>query len=201
MSRVVAVSSLGRGYAKPAGPLSAAWAMDEVLERSGAAYRSIQPPFFMENLLRQLALIRDRGMFVLTADPDEPMPAVATADVARTAAGLLADPTWHGQDGVPVREPVDHTPREMAQIMSGALGWPVIYQQATLADYRDRYASSGASPASVAGMIEMAQAQLAGVYPPAGLAGAGTTFEDWCTCVLAPAVTAPSRLRASGWSS
>ncbi len=190
--RLVAVSSLGRGFPGPAGLLSAAWAMDEVLESSGAAYRSLQPPFFMENLLHQVELIRDQGMFVLAAEPDAPLPAVAASDIARTAAELLADPTWTGQQDVPVREPVDHTPREMAQIMSETLGQPVAYHQATLADYRAQYASFGASPAIVDAMVEMAEAQAAGAYPPASTGGAGTTFEDWCKLVLAPAVARPA---------
>ena len=191
VSRLVAVSSLGRGYTGPAGLLSAAWAMDEALESSGAAYRSLQPPFFMENLLHQLALIRDQQRFVLAADPDAPLAAVATADIARTAARLLADPTWTGQQGLPVREPIDHTPREMAQIISDALGRPVTYQQATTADYRAQYASFGASPAVIDAMVEMARAQAAGVYPPANGAGDGTSFHHWCTSVLAPALAPP----------
>jgi uncharacterized protein YbjT (DUF2867 family) len=191
--RIVAVSSLGRGFAGPAGLLSAAWAMDEVLESSGAAYRSLQPPFFMENLLHQAEAIRDRGTFVLTAEPDEPLAAVASADIARRAAELLADPAWGGRQDVPVRAPVDHTPREMAQIMSETLGLPVAYQRATLADYRARYASFGASPAVVDAMAEMAEAQAAGVYPPASAGGAGTSFRDWCGSVLAPAVARPRR--------
>lgn len=191
VARLVAVSSLGRGFAGPAGLLSAAWAMDEVLESSGAAYRSLQPPFFMENLLHQIELIRDHGMFVLAAEADAPLAAVATGDIARTAAGLLADLTWSGQEDVPVREPVDHTPRELAQIMSETLHRPVAYHQVSLADYRAQYASLGASPAIVAGMVEMAQAQTAGVYPPASEGGVGTTFREWCESVLAPALARP----------
>ncbi|MEV4119686.1 NAD(P)H-binding protein [Micromonospora sp. NPDC049645] len=186
--RVVAVSSLGRGFTGPAGMLSAAWAMDEVLESSGAAYRSLQPAFFTENLLHQVEPIRDQGIFALTADPDAPLVAVATADIARTAAGLLADPTWNGKEDVPVRAPVDHTPREMAQIISETLGQPVAYHQVTLTDYRTRYESSGASPAVVDAMVEMAEAQAAGVYPPASVRGDGTTFREWCESVLKPAV-------------
>jgi uncharacterized protein YbjT (DUF2867 family) len=189
--RLLAVSSLGRGFSGPAGLLSAAWALDEVLESSGAAYRSLQPPFFMENLLHQVELIRDQGRFVLAADPDAPLAAaVATTDIARTAVELLADPTWSGQHDIPVREPFDHTPREMAQIMSDTLGCPVVYHQATLAEYRAQHDSLGASPAIVDGMVEMAQAQAAGVYPPAPGHGLGTTFRSWCESVLAPAATA-----------
>jgi uncharacterized protein YbjT (DUF2867 family) len=193
VSRVVAVSSLGRGFPGPAGLLSAAWAMDEALESSGAEYRSIQPPFFMDNLLHQLDLIRDRGLFVLAADPDERLAAVSTADIARTAAALLADPGWSGQEGVVVRAPVDHTPREMAGIMSETLGRPVAYQQATLADYRAQYVSLGASEAIADAMVEMVRAQQSGVYPPVHGDGAGTTFRAWCESVLAPAAEEPAR--------
>ncbi|HEX2904521.1 MAG TPA: NAD(P)H-binding protein, partial [Jatrophihabitans sp.] len=111
--QVVAVSSLGRGFHEPAGMLSAAWAMDEAIEASGAAYRSLQPPFFMENLLHQAELIGNQGLFVLAADPDVPYPAVAVRDIADVAARLLRDRSWTGQQGVPVREPADHTPREL----------------------------------------------------------------------------------------
>jgi uncharacterized protein YbjT (DUF2867 family) len=185
--RVVAVSSLGRGFTAPAGLLSAAWAMDAELESAGAAYRSLQPPFFMENLLHQAGLIRDRGLFVLAADRDAPLAAVATADIARTAAQLLIDPSWTGRADVPVRAPQDHTPDEMAQIMSEVLGRSVAYQQATLADYRAQYESFGASPAIVDAMVEMAEAQNAGVYPSAPAGGTGTSFREWCGSVLAPA--------------
>jgi len=188
VSRVVAVSSLGRGYAGDAGVLSAAWAMDDVLETSGAAYRSVQPPFFMENLLHQVVAMRDHGAFVLTADPDEPHPAVATQDVSRVAATLLADRGWSGQSGVGVREPADHTPREMAAILSEALERPVAYRQATLGEYGAQLASSGASPATVDALVLAAAAQSAGVYPPLGDEVAGTPFRTWCLDVLAPAM-------------
>jgi uncharacterized protein YbjT (DUF2867 family) len=191
VGRVVAVSSLGRGFAGPAGLLSAAWKMDGVLESSGAAYRSLQLPFFMENLLRQGDLIRARGTFVLTADPDTPLATVATADIAGRATELLADPIWTGQEDVPVRAPADHTPRELAQIMSETLRRPVTYHRISLADYGAQYAAAGASSAIVDAVVEMAQAQAAGVYPPANAGGVGTTFRQWCTSVLAPALTEP----------
>jgi uncharacterized protein YbjT (DUF2867 family) len=187
--RLVAVSSLGRGFAGPAGLLSAAWVTDEVLESSGAAYRSLQPPFFMENLLHQV----EQEMFMLAADPDTPLAAVATTDIADTAAMLLADPTWSGQQDIPVREPIDHTPREMAQIMTETLGHAVVYHQVTLAEYRAQYASRGASPAIIDGLVDMAQAQAAGVYPPASGEGSETTFRDWCMSVLAPATLQAKR--------
>ncbi len=63
---------------------------------------------------------------------------------------------------------------------------PVAYLWVTLADYRAQYASHGASPAIVDGMAEVAEAQAAGVYPPADACGAGT-FHDWCAPAAAHA--------------
>ncbi|HEX2902262.1 MAG TPA: hypothetical protein VHO01_02290, partial [Jatrophihabitans sp.] len=87
------------------------------------------------------------------------------------------------------------TPRELAQIMTEVLGRPVRYEQASMADYRAQYAAHGASPAVVHAMVEMAEAQLAGVYPPAHGAGSGSSFEQWCATVLAPALGLSPELR------
>ncbi|TWE10412.1 NAD(P)H-binding protein [Rudaeicoccus suwonensis] len=190
VDRVVAVSSLGRGYTGPSGLLGSAWRMDSVLESSGAAYRSLQPPFFMENLLHQTQSIRDHGILELPAEPGAPFATVATADIARVAAGLLADRSWTGDAGVLVRAPQDHTPAELAQIISDAVHGPVSYRQTSMADYRDQLASFGASQAMAQAMVEMAEAQADGVYPPADGTGGGTTFTEWVDAVLAPAITA-----------
>lgn len=192
--RVVAVSSLGRGFTQPAGMLSAAWAMDDVLESSGAAYRSLQAAFFMENLLHQRDSIT-KGTFTMTADPDSEVATVACSDIADAAATLLSDATWTGSQGIPIRDPHDHTPRQLGQIMSEPLRRSVVYRQSTFAEYRESYAAHGASPATVQGLVEMAEAQAAGVYPPADGTGNGTTFAEWCATVLTRAVTAPAASR------
>lgn len=45
VGRVVGVTSLGRGYGEDAGLLPAAFAMDGLIEDTGAAYRALQMPF------------------------------------------------------------------------------------------------------------------------------------------------------------
>ncbi len=162
--------------------------MDEVLESSGAAYRSLQPPFFMENLLHQVELIRDQGMFVLAADPDAPL---------RCGGHRRHRPHRRRAPRRPVLERPGRTSPSASLSTTLHARWhrscprrsagrsPTT--RSTLADYRAQYASLGASPAIVDGMVEMAQAQAAGVYPPASGEGVGTTFRDWCESVLAPA--------------
>jgi uncharacterized protein YbjT (DUF2867 family) len=56
---VVGVTTLGHGYQGKAGLLSAALAMDELIEGAGTAYRALALPFFMENLLRQVQAIKE----------------------------------------------------------------------------------------------------------------------------------------------
>ena len=115
---------------------------------------------------------------------------MASADVADVVADLdlLGDPSWTGTEGGVVREPVDHTPRQMASIMTEVLGRPVGPERVSLEEHRAQLAALGASPAVAAAMVEMAAAQEAGVYPPVQPGGSGTAFEQWCAETLLPAV-------------
>ena len=103
--RVVGVTTLGHGYQGNAGMLSAALAMDRLIEGTGAAYRALALPFFMENLLRQAQEINEQGTFSMANTAGRPLLTVATRDVAAAAAALLLDPSWSGQASVPVVSP------------------------------------------------------------------------------------------------
>ncbi len=188
VGHVVAVSSAGHGWTKPAGVLSAAFAMDAELARSGAAYRAVSPPFYMENLLGQLPAIRERGTFSLTWAGDRPLATIATRDIAATAAGLLTDLSWTGQADVPLFGPDRLTPDGMAEVLSEELGRPVAYRRSTLAEFAALRRSQGASERVVADAVEMFAAQDEGIYDAdwAQAAIAPTSFRTWCREVLAP---------------
>lgn len=190
VGHVVAVSSAGHGWTRPAGILSAAFAMDAELERSGAAYRAVSPPFYLENLLGQLASIRERGAFALTCAGDRPLATIATRDVAATAAGLLTDLSWTGQSDVPVFGPDRLTPDGMAEVLSEELGRPIRYDRMSLADFAALRRSHGASERVVADPVEMFTAQDEGIYDAdwAKAAIAPTSFRTWCREVLKPAL-------------
>ena len=102
---IVGVTTLGHGYQGNAGMLSAALAMDRLIEGTGAAYRALALPFFMENLLRQAQEINEQGTFSMANTAGRPLLTVATRDVAAAAAALLLDPSWSGQASVPVVSP------------------------------------------------------------------------------------------------
>ena len=105
VGHVVGVTSSGHGWPKPAGLLSAAFAMDAELERSNAAYRALSMPFYMENLLRQLDAIREHGVFSLSHTADRPLALIASRDIAQTAAVLLSARSWTGLEHVPSSDP------------------------------------------------------------------------------------------------
>jgi uncharacterized protein YbjT (DUF2867 family) len=193
VERVVGVTSLGRGYGKHAGLLSPAFAMDEMIESTGVAYRALAMPFFMENLLHQVEAIKTQGMFFMPNAADRPLAIVATRDIAATAARHLADDSWTGQDTVPVISPDSLSPDDMAQVLSEVLERPVRFQQVDGEAYKATMMRYGTSGAWAQGLVDMAAAQNDGIYDAeqqALTAPAPTTFRQWCQEVLQPAVLA-----------
>ncbi|WP_431040464.1 NAD(P)H-binding protein [Streptomyces sp. P1-3] len=194
VERVVGVSTLGRGVAQNAGQISASLAMDEAIAATGVHYRALCPPFLMENLLGQAESIRDRGVFYLAMAEDRVLRTCATRDIAATAARLLLDGSWTGQDDVPLVGPDDLTSHGMARVVSEVLDRPVRVQRTSSADYKATMLRCGASEAWVQGLANMAEALndqgFYGAVEPNTPESAPTGFRQWCKDVLKPAALA-----------
>jgi uncharacterized protein YbjT (DUF2867 family) len=191
--RVVGISTLGHGYQDKAGLLSAALAMDTLIEGTGAPYRTLALPFFMENLLHQVQEIKERGTFSMANTADRPLPAIATRDVAAAAAALLLDTSWSGQASVPLTGPDHLTPDDMAEVISGTLGRTVRYRQVPVADYQATLQQYGASQAMAQDFADITEAQNNGIYdaePRDSNSATPTSFCQWCHDTLKPAVHA-----------
>jgi len=93
VKRAVAVSAIGRGWKKDAGLATANIKVDHLLASTGVALRILAMPSFMDNLLRQAPMIKERGMFSLPILPTLKAPLVATSDIAAVAARFLAETT------------------------------------------------------------------------------------------------------------
>ena len=189
--RVVGISTLGHGYQGKAGLLSAALAMDKLIEGTGAAYRALALPFFMENLLRQAQAITEHGTFSMANAADRPLPAVATRDIAAAAAALLLDTSWSSQATVPVTGPDNLTPDDMAEVISDTLGRTIRYRQVPVADYQTTLLRRGASQAMAQDFADMVEAQNNGIYdaePRDPNSATATSFRQWCQDTLKPAV-------------
>jgi uncharacterized protein YbjT (DUF2867 family) len=193
VTRVVGVSSLGRGTAHNAGQISAVFAMDDLVESTGVSYRSLCMPGFMENMLWQVEPIRSRGAFFLPMPGDRKVPTCATRDIATIAAGLLLDDSWTGQADIPVLGPEDLSCHDQAEIMSEVLSRPVRFQQIPTDAYKTSLTQHGMSEAWAQGLCDMTAAVERGIYDTAlntSRAATPTTFRRWCEDTLAPAVLA-----------
>ena len=189
VGHVVGISSAGRTWPHPAGLLSAAHAMDAELECSGAAYRSLGMPFYMENLLRPLPRMRTEGVLSLPLSPDRPLATIATQDIAATAAALLLDPTWEGTDQIPVFGPDHLTPNQMAATISDVLGSQVTFEQADLEQQTASTIQRGVPERMARDFTAMYRAQQNGIYDEdwSHATPTPTSFRTWCESVLAPA--------------
>jgi uncharacterized protein YbjT (DUF2867 family) len=197
VKHVVDVSALGRetAYAGRAGYVTASLAMDDLIASTGAAFRALAAPSFMDNLLRQVQVIREQGMFFDAVSPDRKMPAVATRDIAAVAARLLLDDGWAGQREVPLAGPEDLSGNDMAAIVSEVLRTPVRYRQLPRQAVKDRMTGYGASEPMAQGMLDMAIAKDNGLdngvaRTPRNAIDTPTTFRQWCEDTLKPAVQA-----------
>jgi len=186
---VVGVSSVGHDWPSRAGVLSAAFAMDAEIERTGTAYRALSMPFYMENLLAQLGAIREQGTFSLAFAADRPLATVATRDIAVNAAALLTDRSWAGQEHVPVFGPDRISPNSMAALMSEVLGRTITFRQLSVTDVKSALTQRGASEGVVRDMIETIAAVSDGIYDAdqARAIPGPTDFRAWCREVLRPA--------------
>jgi uncharacterized protein YbjT (DUF2867 family) len=191
VKQVVAVSALGRGWPKPAGLVSAAVAMDDLIASTGVAFRALTMPSFMDNFLRQVEPIKNQGVFFSPMSGDLKVPTCATRDIAAVAAKLLLDSSWSGSGSVPVLGPEDLSHNDMAQIVSEVLGRPVHYQHIPFETFKAILIKSGASESMATGMVDMMVAKNEGLdnmEPRTAESTTPTSFRQWCEEVLKPAV-------------
>lgn len=190
--RIVDITALGRGtpYAGQAGYVTGSLAMDDLLASTGAHLRALAMPSFMDNLLWQVPVMRQKGTFFMPIPGNLELPACSVGDIAATAARFLLDDTWEGQQEVPVLGPENISFDQMAEVMSEVLGRTIVCTNITFDAYDAMFVSRGFTPAMAAGMTDMARAKAKGLdlaVPRTAETTSPTHFRDWCTTVLKPA--------------
>lgn len=192
--RIVGISALGRGTAQAskAGLVTATLAMDDLIAESGIAYRAVTCPSFFDNLLRQVQLIREKGMFFSAVDPSRKLPGCATQDIAETSARLLLDDEWTGVGHQSVLSPEDLSSEDLAAVMTAVLGKPVKCLRTDYDAYKQQFIGRSMSEAMAQGMTDMVRAKSEGLDNGEARTSQNTTptsFRQWCECVLKPAAT------------
>ena len=193
VGHVVSLTALGRGtkWEGSAGLVTASIRMDDVLMATGASFRGLAMPSFMDNVARQAAAIRDRGEISGPLRPDRKAPTTATRDVAALAAKLLSDRNWTGQENVPVLGPEDLSQDEMATIVAEVIGREVRYRQVAWPAFEAQIRDMDLTKSYEAGYIDMFRAKDEGMDNAAATSAdvrTPTTFRQWCQEELAPMV-------------
>ena len=193
IKRVVGITALGRGteWQDKAGIVTASIRMDDMIMATGVAFRGLAMPSFMDNVLRQAATIKDKGMMFGPLDPDKTAPTTATRDMGAVAARLLGDTTWTGQEEVPVLGPEDLSFNDMAAIVSEVLGREVRYQQVPFDAFKAQLLGRGMTESFAQGYVDMMRAKNEGMdnaAPRTAASTTPTTFRQWCEQELRPAV-------------
>lgn len=193
VGHVVSISALGRGtpYAGKAGLVTGSLAQDELIAGTGTNHRALTLHGFMDNVLWQLPLIKDQGVFVEAQPADLALPRIATADIASVAASLLLERSWTGSAEVPLLGPEDLSHNDMATIMSEVLERPISYREIPIEAYKSSFLERGFSDAMAQAMVDMAVAKANGldqgvVRTPQN--SSPTSFRQWCEEVLKPAI-------------
>lgn len=189
--RVVTVSALGRGAQRYAGHVSATIAMDEMIRSTGAHVRELANPSFMDNVARQVASIRDRGVLSATLPADLKLPTIATRDIAAAAVPLLLQRSWVGQETVNLLGPEDLSQNDLAAILTDVLDKPVRYERGDRAEDKQTFLKYGMSDAVAQALIDMDLAKEHGIDTVVARTpqnSTPTTFRQWATDVLKPAV-------------
>lgn len=192
VTHVVGVSALGRGWAKPAGLVSASLAMDDLIGKSGVAYRALACASLMDNLMRQIDPIRN-GAFYAPTPANLSLPHVAKSDVAACAVRLLLKPDWSGVADVPLQGPQDLSHDEMAHVLSDVLSRPVSFHEMSMENFDGMLRASGASDGMARDYVAMMAAKNEGLdtlRSDAPRDSTPTTFRAWAEAELRPAVLA-----------
>jgi len=191
VKRVVGISALGRGWPKNAGHVSATLAMDDMIANTGVSYRALTCPGFMDNMLRQVELIKQRGIFSSPASGDLKIPTCATRDIASAASKLLLDRSWSGVGSLAILGPEDLSFNQMAQIMSEVLGKPIRFEEMPIDTLKTRMLGYGMSEGMTQAMIDMMAAKNEGMdnmEPRTPQSTTPTSFRQWCEEILKPVI-------------
>lgn len=161
VKRVVGVTALGRGtpWQDRAGLVTASIRMDDMLMSSGASFRGLAMPSFMDNFSRQVTPMKEKGMFFGPIDPDTKLPWIATRDIAAVATRWLTDDSWSGQTYVPVIGPEDLSHNDIAAIISDVSGRDIRYQQIGWDQFKQGFLARGTSESFAQAYVEMYRAK------------------------------------------
>lgn len=160
IKHVVLVSSVGAHLRNGAGVIDGLADMEVYFsEMKDVNVLILRPTYFMENILRQIEIIKQMGFMGSSLSGDLKIPMVAARDVAAVAAKRLLELDFKGHTVEYILGPEDISYNEIARILGKAIGKPDLkYVQFSYDDERKAMVQAGAVSENVAELfIEMTE--------------------------------------------
>lgn len=194
VKRVVNLSSLGAELPSGTGPIVALHEQEQRLDAiEGIDLLHLRPGAFMENQLAFAAAVAAGGPLPGMEAADQPIPMVATRDIAATAARELSSPQHSGV--LLLHSPKHEMMRSVAATLGAALGHPgLAYVQLPPADMKPALQAEGFSADAAEQLAALARWLSSGTALASATAGPvavqPTTLADFAREVFAPACQA-----------
>jgi uncharacterized protein YbjT (DUF2867 family) len=164
----VVLSSVGADKPKKTGPVVGLHNLE--LKLSGVAGLNalyIRAGYFMENILAQIAVIKNFGLLGGPLRADLPVAMIATRDIGDCAAEELLRLSFSGKQARELLGQRDLTYREVASLIGKAIGKPSLtYVQLPPQQIKPALLQSGMSSSMVDLLLEMSDAMNSGYMVP-----------------------------------
>lgn len=140
--RIVYLSTIGAQATQP-NLLTQHTIIEQALRDLPTPIVFLRPAWFMDNSMWDVAPAISSGVVPSFLQPlDKPVPMVATADIARTAAELLQE-KWTGRRVVELEGPHRVTPNEITAAFTHLMGRPVRMEAVPRATWESLFKSQG----------------------------------------------------------
>jgi uncharacterized protein YbjT (DUF2867 family) len=188
---VVNLSSIGAELPEGTGPIKGLHNMEERLNRiKGLNVLHLRAPYFMENLLWNVDLIKSKGIMGSAIRGDLRMPMIATRDIAAYAADRLVNRDFVGPTVHDLQGRHDLTMIDAAAIIGNKIEKPGLFYVTFPYDEAEKgMVAMGLSPDMGKQYIEMSKAFNNGLIKSGGgikKISTATSFETFCDDVFAP---------------
>ena len=157
---VVNLSSQGAHLSRGTGPIAGLHEQEERLNRiPDVNVVHLRPAFFMENLLNNIGLIKEKGITGSPLRGDVKFPVIATRDIAHVAAEYLTKLNFTGSSVRDLLGQRDLSMIEMTELLGKAIGKPSLrYVQFSYEAAKEAMLGMGLSPDVARVMNEMYEA-------------------------------------------
>ena len=177
------------------GPIGGLHDVEGLLNQTACHIVHLRPGFFFENLLWQVDSMRKWGRISLPISASTRYPMLAARDIGRVAAVRLTSTGWSGQIVQELHGPVDLSFREVAEILSEALGRKIVYIKCGREEMRDMMLKNAMSENAADVMLELYEAVETGrirlTQPRSPETTTSTTLAEFAHDVIMPLLATP----------